>query len=246
MHPNHVLASLLLSPALCLPLSAQKEPAAAKAGPDTAALATATKIPLAKAIDIARKAKPGIATTAELEATTDGTETVACYEVMLLGTDQVVYEVRVHAGTGKVLATELCTDAEDTAEVKAAAMLEHALPLARIASEAHGLLRGTCIGAELAAKKQRAEVTMWNHGRPVHAEFALADGSLLAAKCKPATGTKGDDDDDDDEAEEHDGAGEQHGGKKRESGDEDDDDEHEGGEAGEHHGTETPKPKRGA
>lgn len=228
-----VLAGLLLATtSLARPLAAQTGPGEAPAPPalDPGALARLAKIKIGKAIRIALQARPGVATGAELEATRDGDATVPCFEVMLLGADKTVYEVRVHAVTGKVLANEACTDEADAGEVKAAAALPHAVSLASVAAEAQALLRGTCVVVELVAKTQRAEVTIWNHGRKVEAGFAVADAHLLDARATPAPAkhAAADADEDGDAADaEHDGQHERAGEPKgHERAKDDDDDEH--------------------
>ncbi len=254
LHTTSVLAGLLLaSTSLSLPLAAQREAAEAPARQelDTASLARLAKVKLGKAILIALKARPGIATGAELEAAKDGDDTVPCFEVMLLGADKSVYEVRVHAGTGKVLANEICTDAEDAGEVQAAAALEHAVSLASVAAEAEGLLRGTCLVAELVAKSQRAEVTLWNHGRKVHAGFGIADARLLDVKCTPTPAKaqsgraeeEGEDGEETGEQDEHhERAGKQPAkGKQAKDDDDEDEDEDEAHEGAEHHDGNEPK-----
>lgn len=228
--PIAVLAGALL--ATCLSQFARSQEAES-ANTDIGRLCAQTKVKLGKALTLALKARPGIATAVELETTKVGDDEVPCFEVMIRGDDHAVYEVRVHAQSGKVLANAVCTDEEDAGEVTDAVAKQPAVTLASVVAEAQALLRGTCVTAQLVAKTGRAEVALWNRGREVHAGFALGNGALADVTCRRSGPAPKADEDDDEHGEKDDEHGEkdeheEHGrrahGEKKDDDEEEDDD----------------------
>ncbi|WP_037680625.1 PepSY domain-containing protein [Streptomyces griseus] len=104
-----------------------------------AAEARGSKLTAAQAIDVALKAKPGTAVSADLEAG-DDEDDVRGWEVDVLGSGSTSYTVHVDDRTGKILATE--TERDDDA------------------AEAHRALKVATVDAKQAAEAAAPEGTV--------------------------------------------------------------------------------------
>lgn len=143
------------------------------------------KITLPQAIETAVLARPGIACVAELESTGTGDAAATIFEVMILGSDQKVYEVQVDAADRSVRSNEQCTDEEDVKEIhEAVGKLGKKVTLLGVANTARAVLRGTCVRAELDGEHGHAVAIMSKDDLELAATFSLGNGSLKGISLK--------------------------------------------------------------
>ncbi len=165
---------------------------------DVRDVAAQAKIGLVQAIDLALKAQPGSAVEAELEGEVEDGKTEIFYEVMVVGTDRGLFEVKLDCVTGAVFEAARATDPDELEELAVFEVLlsNSKRTLKQLVEAADAIVKGQAVSAQLED----------DHGAPscevtfVHARYRIeveveARGGLI----RELELSNGDDDEDADD-----------------------------------------------
>jgi len=109
------------------------------------------KISLSKAVELALAAQPGMAVEAGIEGEVDEGELAVFFEVMVVGQDRQLYEVKLAPADGKLLSKSIENGAEERAELREfrEALRHTERSLVQMIASAEGLVHGQAVSAAL-------------------------------------------------------------------------------------------------
>lgn len=178
------------------------------------------RISLAEAIGKAVAARPGAVVQAELEGETDDGKTVVFFEVMVVGQDGNLYELKLDPVSGEVRSNEEAGDDEEEELAEFRAVLRHSeLGVAQLIAKAGEVITGQAVKADLELEHGQplCEVTIV-HGRYlIEAKLEGRAGHLVELELASAADEQhGEDGEDGDEAGEDEGTEEREAGEPAE------------------------------
>ncbi|MCA8978158.1 MAG: PepSY domain-containing protein [Planctomycetes bacterium] len=189
------------------------------------------RISLAEAIGKASAVRPGAVVQAELEGETEDGKTVVFFEVMVLGKDGNLYELKLDPASGEIQSNEEAGDDEEEELAEFRAVLRHCeLGVLQLIAKAGEVVNGHAVkaGLELEHGQPLCEITIVNGRYLIEAKLEARAGHLVelelasgAGESCEEHGEEGDDEeaDRDDEGEEEEEA-EGHGEEEKEEGEE--------------------------